>query len=142
MYGKSFLGMVVGVACVLALRGAADQDVFDGEWHPQSIIVDGNPLEKSKFAQVKLSIKQNNYAVYQGDKKVSAGVFIVDKSKNPHAIDIVADAPNGKKLKLLGIVKIQGDTMTICAAPSAKGRPTEFEAAKGSQRQLVVYKRK
>jgi hypothetical protein len=42
---------------------------------------------------------------------------------------------------LLGIIEVNENEHKVCWAPPGKDRPTDFTAAKGSERFLGLYKR-
>jgi uncharacterized protein (TIGR03067 family) len=61
------------------------------------------------------------------------GARTIDPTKNPKEITLT---PDGRKEPLLGIYKMEGDTLTLCLGDKI---PTEFKAKKGST--LWVLKR-
>src|SRR5580765_6624048 len=54
------------------------------------------------------------------------GARKIDPAKNPKQITLT---PDGSKKPLLGIYKLEGDTLTLCFDEK---RPTDFKAKKGS----------
>lgn len=70
--------------------------------------------------------------------------FKVDAKANPAAIDVTYQKPDGGPLPqpaMLGIYKIEEDTLTICYAPGSTERPTTFEPAGGDRVAVLVLKR-
>ena len=78
------------------------------------------------------------------NEKPDGATYKLDTKKTPFTIDV--EAP-GEKGSMLGIFKIDGDTLTICiAGDDAAGgknaeRPTKFESPEGSRTILVTFKR-
>ena len=70
---------------------------------------------------------------------VVSGTYTVDAAKTPMAIDMKPSAGRYKDKTLPGIVKADGETMTICFAEPGKDRPTAFEAKDGHV--LAVHKK-
>ena len=137
------LYLVVALLAVAATLRAGEEKTInlDGVWVPTSVTVDGKMTDKEKLKDIKLTIKGNSYTVHAGDKEVNKGTFTVDASKKPATIDLVAVSPDGEKVTLEGIVKLEKDTMTVCAATPGRDRPTEFTSKEGSRQQLAVYER-
>ncbi len=68
--------------------------------------------------------------------------FRVDPSCQPKAIDFVIRDVDGNEVCYRGIYELKGNTLRICQTVKANGpRPARFEAPKGSQRVLEVWRR-
>ena len=75
------------------------------------------------------------WARYGAEEYVTAK-FTVDATKKPHHFDI-PDA----RFNQSGVVKLEGEVLTICLGPADGTRATEFESPKGKGRILVTYVR-
>jgi uncharacterized protein (TIGR03067 family) len=71
----------------------------------------------------------------------TSGTFKIDASKSPIALDMMPKGGNYDGKTLLGIVKVEGDVMTIAFAEPGKDRPAKFESAAGSGVVVAVCKR-
>ena len=75
----------------------------------------------------------------EGNKPTEEGTYKADPKKSPGEIDI---SPPKEEGTLIGIYKIDGDTLTICL--SEKGstdRPAKFESPDGTNVMLITLKR-
>lgn len=71
------------------------------------------------------------------------GTYKLDAARKPKEVDIKGTEGPNKGKTVLGIYKLDGDTMTVCYDLSGKGtRPTEFKTTPGTQLFLATYKRK
>ncbi len=70
--------------------------------------------------------------------------YKIDYSKTPNEIDLTDTKENGKVQTMYGICKLEGDTLTICAALSDKpaDRPKEFKSTPESPTMLMTLKKK
>ena len=81
-----------------------------------------------------------------GKVEASQGTYRVDAGRDPAHLDWLfePDRPGARPSFLLGIYKMEGDTLTIClhgaSAPPADRRPTEFKHGSEDQ-SLRMYKR-
>jgi uncharacterized protein (TIGR03067 family) len=92
----------------------------------------------------RLSFTGDRFQIQSKDgKPLYAGAVRVDPAAKPAAIDFEhADGTlKGKAWK--GIYALDGDTLTVCdnAPDPGKGRPSAFEAKRGSGYVLVTFKR-
>ncbi len=68
--------------------------------------------------------------------------YSIDTSKTPATIDLsIKDGPV-KEGKSVGIMKIDGDQLTLCYVPEGKPRPDKFESTEENGAHLFVLKRK
>jgi len=68
------------------------------------------------------------------------GKYKVDPKKDPAEIEF--EGRRGKKdSPILGIYKLDGDSLTLCINGGENARPTKFESPEGSQNILMTFKR-
>jgi uncharacterized protein (TIGR03067 family) len=136
--------LIVLVLCSATLAGAGGGekkgDKLDGTWAPVSTEVGGRKVPEDKLAGLKLVIEGNRFTIQDG-KVTIKGTFKADPSKTPRTIDAEFEAEKGKKVTLLMIYELKGDTLRVCGAEPGKPRPTAFKTAKDDGRELTVYKR-
>jgi len=138
-------GLLAGLASSLAVGD--DDPVKDelkrhqGTWITTSSIFDGQPASPEIVSSIR-RIVTDAHVVWERDGKHFAGTKIVlDPSRNPKAIDVIPDGGPNRGEPILGIYKLEADTMTICMAGPGQPRPKEFKAEKGSGCSLRTFKR-
>ena len=64
---------------------------------------------------------------------------MVDATREPATIDVIPDGGPNRGERILGIYKIDGETLTICMAVAGQPRPKAFKAEKGSGCTLQTF---
>lgn len=134
---KCALAVVAVVACATA-GFADDKKPLEGKWTVESITRDGKADDGLKGAT----------RVHEGDKytitpakdskgTATEGTFTVDPVKK--TIDMKPSSGNFKGKTLLGVYKLDGDTLTIAFAEG--DRPKGFESKEGSKVVVAVMKK-
>jgi len=125
----------VSIVCLLILGAAQagnqdalkkEVDLLRGTWSVK--IGMGNDEVKAQFA----IYGDESFEINMGGNHIN-GARKIDPSKSPKQITLI---PDRSKKSLLGIYKLEGDTLTLCFGQT---RPTEFKAKDGAT--LWVLKR-
>jgi uncharacterized protein (TIGR03067 family) len=137
---------LLALALVVAAPAPKDKDtkkdglLLVGEWVGEKAEVAGMPLP-APVSEMRMEFKADGKAVLRdGAKPAEEASYTADPKKDPAEIDLTPPPTGGKAETLLGIYKVEGDTLTLCLA-AAGGRPTKFESAAGSANMLLTFKR-
>src|SRR5258708_22453680 len=114
-----------------------DVEKFQGKWTVVSIEENGKAAPADEVAKFEVTIKGDLFTVKIKDEDNKEMTIKLDPAKKPPAIDLVPK--NAKETTVLGIYKLDGDTLTICGTDEKKERPTEFATRKGIT--TIVLKR-
>lgn len=124
-------------------EAAGAHDELQGTWAVESQEDGSKPWAYLKGAE--LTFSGEDFAIRRQGRPFYSGVFHVDASKNPKAIDlIVTESPNDQDnaRTFQGIYEINGTELRWCtAAPAVEARPTEFAIKPGSHDTLVLCRR-
>jgi uncharacterized protein (TIGR03067 family) len=136
--------MLLGV--VLAVVAPGDKDATKkeaptlvGEWDGEKAVRGGKERPVPEGGITVTFTKDGKLLFKEGTKDSTEGSYKVDAKKDPAEIDLTPPKEEGT---MLGIYKIDGDTLTICL--SEKGstdRPTRFESPEGTNFMLITLKR-
>lgn len=132
---------VLAVAAVVAFATAGvadDKKPLEGKWTIESLTRDGKADDGMKGAT----------RVHEGDKytitppkdskaPTTEGTFTIDAEKK--TIDMKPSSGNFKGKTLLGVYKLDGDTLTVAFAEAE--RPKGFESKEGSKVVVAVMKK-
>jgi uncharacterized protein (TIGR03067 family) len=141
--GSVFLGLALVIGAP-ALKEKEKPPTLEGEWEVQSVTSNGNMTLNSSGLRYTFTgdgkwLIQRNGA--ESSPTLNRG-FTSDPKQNPPTVDLITNVAAVNGSRLLGIFKIEGDTLTICGTRTKGGeRPTKFEAPEGSGLTLYVLKR-
>ena len=112
-----------------------------GAWTCVSAIIDGKPLAQDTAKDLRLTLTADRYKTERGDQLLFDSMYSIDATKNPIQIDIIGTEGDLKGKPALGILKLDGETLTMCYVMPGKDRPMSFESQPTSGAFLLVWKR-
>jgi uncharacterized protein (TIGR03067 family) len=122
-------------------RMDAEKAKHQGEWEVTSYVRDGTESAPEIRASIR-RIVEKDHVTWKRDGKSFAGTrFEIDPAKSPATIDLIPDGGPYRDKRVLGIYRLEGDTLTICIADPDRPRPTGFEAKPQSKQTLQILKR-
>jgi uncharacterized protein (TIGR03067 family) len=136
--------LMIGMGLVPAFAQQAEeaQKQLQGTWAAAKAERDGKGADD--VVGHRLSFAGNRFQIRSEDGKLLyEGIFRVEPSTQPAAIDFEHTEGTLKGKAWQGIYALDGDTLTICDnAPNLdKGRPAAFEARTGSGYVLITFTR-
>jgi uncharacterized protein (TIGR03067 family) len=136
--------LLVGLAIVVGAPAKKDPPAKEppslvGEWVGESGTRGGKPDNPPPGTTITFTADGNVRFKEGKDDKAEEGTYKADPKKSPAEIDIVP-SKDGKAPTILGIYKIEGDTLTMCIVMGGE-RPKEFASPAGSEVMLITCKR-
>lgn len=117
-----------------------DTNPLLGEWVGEKAESGGMPLP-IPVGGVSLEFKPDGKLVMgDGGKPPEEAGYTADAKKDPHEIDLMPPAAGGKVMTMVGIYKVEGDTLMLCLAAVGE-RPKKFESGAGQATILMTFKR-
>jgi uncharacterized protein (TIGR03067 family) len=116
-----------------------DLKALEGTWTVTSVERDGK--EDKALSGATRVHSGTRYTLTPKNGTAVPGMFKIDPGQSPRTIDMTPTAGRYKGKTLLGIYKLEGDTLTICFAEPGKDRPTEFVSKPGTGWVLAVHQR-
>jgi uncharacterized protein (TIGR03067 family) len=149
MWPRLFKCLVLAVAWsrVHAAASCDDGAVNDelkrhqGTWAVTSSIHDGQEAPADVARSIKRAVSDNHVVWERNGKRFAGTTVVLKPDQDPKAIDVIPDGGPNRGEHVLGIYKLDGDTLTICMAAPGQPRPKDWTAGKGSGRTLRVFKR-
>ena len=129
------------LAATSAAPGADDPskklaEALKGKWQLTARVANGVETDADFVKNRTMVVGDGKYTVYDGEDEYLTAAFRVDATQKPHHFDVPE-----KDLNQFGVVKLEGDVLTICIGPSDGTRATAFESPKEKDWILVTYKR-
>lgn len=120
---------------------------LEGSYTPSSVSRGGEALPAAELEAIAaVTIKGDKLTLKfkkDGKEAEHSAVLVVDPGQKPVAIDMTpTDGPDANK-PVLGIVKAEKDTVTLCWSDRKDGtqRPKDFTSTKENKQFLIVLKR-
>jgi uncharacterized protein (TIGR03067 family) len=138
--------MIPVLILALAVAAPAPKDapkkdpLYVGDWVAESITAAGQAIPAPPIV-IRLSADGKFERTGPDGKLVIGGKFTVEMKQSPAHLDIFSTENQGPGRTSKGILKLDGDTLTICSAQDDT-RPTGFTSPAGSSTVLMVLKRK
>jgi uncharacterized protein (TIGR03067 family) len=120
---------------------------LEGSYKPTAMTRAGEAApDEERKAVSEVIFKGDTITVrFEKEKKTEdhAATLVVDPAQKPIAIDMTPKEGPQAGRPVLGILKIEKDTVTICWADreNATDRPKEFSSTKGNKNFLIVLKK-
>jgi uncharacterized protein (TIGR03067 family) len=136
--------VLLAVAVGLSAPAAKDPPKKDpptivGEWAGEKAEAGGMPLPVPAGGITMEFTADGKVVIREGAKPPETGGYTADPKKTPAEIDLTPSA-KGKDITLVGIYKVEGDTLTLCLGIAGK-RPDKFESPAGADCMLMTLKR-
>jgi uncharacterized protein (TIGR03067 family) len=115
-------------------------DPLAGKWTVESLTRDGKADASMAGAVREHTGEKYSVTPKAGSTAVAvAGTATIDEGKK--FLDMKPSSGRYKDKTLLGIYKLDGDTLTIAFAEPGKDRPTTFESKEGSGVVVAIHKK-
>jgi uncharacterized protein (TIGR03067 family) len=138
-----FISLLTFISSPCTLPAADEREELAqlyGTWVVQRADENGMRWPKEKEQGARLIIPGARFRLENCFGSVE-GALTLDPSSKGNAFDAVLEFSRDETVAVVGIYKIEGDTLTVCFSKS-KTRPTEFASLLGESTTLIVAKRK
>ena len=126
-----------------ALKDPPKKDVdIVGEWVLESQTTNGRELKSAPGRRYNF-MADGKWTQTTAKAKATSKInraYTIDAMAKPAAIDMKTSASLAQP-NMIGILRIDGDTLTICYAASGEERPKSFESGEGSGVTVLILKR-
>lgn len=117
-----------------------------GDWIVESITTNGRLLPQGAGNELCYSFtKEGQWKIRRGDSEVASTLnrrFELNTKVSPATFDLVILRDMTESSRMNGIVKIEGDTMTIVVCRTKGERPKSFDANDPNAQSTYLLKRK
>jgi uncharacterized protein (TIGR03067 family) len=113
---------------------------LEGEWHFESLQVDGHDMPRAMFGHSTLLFDGDRFRMESSEANYD-GRFVIDARPKPMRLDIAFVEGSEAGNSSYGIFQLDGDSLTICLGLVGSSRPTAFKTAAGSGHALEQLRR-
>ena len=112
-----------------------------GTWNVISSTYDGQQAAPEVVRSIRRIVSDDRVVWERNGERFAGSKIELDSTREPKTIDVIPDGGPNRGEHVLGIYRLEDDTLTICMAAPGKPRPSKFEAEKGSECTLRKYHR-
>jgi uncharacterized protein (TIGR03067 family) len=113
------------------------KEKLQGTWVLAALEQQGKSLSKAQLDQLRIKlIFSSDKVTFEYPDHTETGTYTLDATKDPKTLDVVTELNTTK-----GIFRLEGDSLTICGAPTGEERPARFTTKPGTKQVLFVLKR-
>ncbi|MFL5339569.1 MAG: TIGR03067 domain-containing protein [Gemmataceae bacterium] len=139
-------GVVLLVGCAFGQPAlpADDSMLMEGKWKVVALEADGRKAPPDDIKGMRWTVKSGELEMTNpGGQSKNKATISLDSGKSPKHIDLVAADGADKGKPVLGIYKLEKDSLVVCIrSPGAKkGRPKEFATTANSGLGLITLER-
>jgi uncharacterized protein (TIGR03067 family) len=137
--------------CMLLVMSLINQAAFSGDlmtpqtlagtWQCVAATNAGQPLAEEKAKQLRLTLTTERFKTQLGEQVLFDSTYTIDAAKNPVQIEMIGTEGDLKGKPAIGIIKLDGERLTLCYVYPGYERPIAFESLSGSRATLTVWKR-
>jgi len=142
MYQSILVGLAVAVAAPAPKEAPKKEATIVGEWVGEKAVSGGKEMPVPPGGVSFGFNADGTLTIAEGGRgNAKTGSYKIDPKKNPPEIDLIPPADK-KDETILGIYKLDGDTLTLCFQKGGPGgRPTKFESPEGERTVVITMKR-
>lgn len=133
---RVWTSLLVALVCCAACSPAEDTDKklnLEGTYTITKGERAGKAIAKEEIEGTTITFTKDKVVTTGKDKKeLYAATYTIDAASKPAKIKMVGISPE-KGVKASGVVKLEGDTLTICYALPGGEAPTSFKTADKQQ---------
>ena len=119
-----------------------DHLAIEGTWRAIALEINGNLVSADDVKKITTENgRDGEWTLFVDTKEEAEGTSTIDPTVTPKTIDFKTTKGNNAGQTSFGIYEMNGKTRKVCIAEQGRPRPSDFSAAAGSGRMLVVFER-